>query len=152
MFVSNDCDQTYFHSYFSTMPWLALPFEDPNIKNLAKHFDVKGIPFLVILGPDGKTITKQGRNLVNLYQENAYPFTKAKVELLEREMEEEAKNLPRSTYHSGHRHELTLVSESNGGGPFICCDCDEQGSIWAYQCLECGYEVHPKCVRATMAS
>ncbi|KAF2324729.1 hypothetical protein GH714_016527 [Hevea brasiliensis] len=148
VFVSSDREQQGFGSYFSTMPWLALPFGDPTIKTLAKHFDVQGIPCLIILGPDGKTITKHGRNLINLYQENAYPFTAAKVDLLEKQMDEEAKSLPRSEYHVGHKHELTLVSQETGGGPFICCDCDEQGSGWAYQCLECGYEVHPKCVRA----
>ena len=148
VFVSSDRDQISFDSYFSTMPWLSLPFGDPTIKNLAKHFDIRGIPSLVILGPDGKTVTKQGRNLINLYQQNAYPFTEARVELLEKQMDEEAKKLPKNEYHEGHRHELTLVSEGTGGGPFICCDCDEQGSGWAYQCIECGYEVHPKCVRA----
>ncbi|KAJ6736438.1 THIOREDOXIN [Salix viminalis] len=148
VFVSSDRDQAEFDSYFNSMPWLALPFGDPAIKTLAKYFDVKGIPCLVILGPDGKTVSKHGRNLINLYQENAYPFTEAQVDLLEKQMDEEAKTLPRSKNHAGHRHELTLVSEGTGGGPFICCDCDEQGSGWAYQCLECGYEVHPKCVRA----
>ncbi|TYJ49141.1 hypothetical protein E1A91_A01G114000v1 [Gossypium mustelinum] len=148
VFVSNDRDQSSFDSYYGTMPWLALPFGDPIIRTLAKYFDVQGIPCLIIIGPDGKTVTKQGRNLINLYQENAYPFTDAKLESLEKEMEEEAKRLPRSNYHAGHRHELTLVSEGNGGGPFICCDCDEQGSGWAYQCLGCGYEVHPRCMRA----
>ncbi|PON93954.1 Thioredoxin-like fold containing protein [Trema orientale] len=151
VFVSSDHDQTSFDSYFDSMPWLALPFGDPNIKNLVKHFDVKGIPCLVILGPDGKTITRNGRNLINLYQENAYPFTEARLEILEKQMDEEAKSLPRSVYHSGHRHELNLVSDGNGGGPFICCDCDEQGTAWVYLCLECGYEVHPKCVRSTAA-
>lgn len=152
VFVSTDNDHASFDSYFSNMPWLTLPFGDQIIKKLTKYFDVKGIPCLVILDPDGKTITKQGRYLINLYQENAYPFTEAKQELLEREMSEKAKDLPRSVYHSGHRHELTLVSDGSSGGPFICCDCDEQGSIWAYQCLECGYEVHPKCVRAAVSS
>ncbi|XP_059460542.1 probable nucleoredoxin 2 isoform X2 [Corylus avellana] len=152
VFVSSDRDQDSFDSYFDTMPWLALPFGDPTVKDLAKHFDVNAIPCLVILGPDGKTVTRQGRNLINLYKENAYPFTDAKVEMLEKQMDEEAKSLPRQVCHSRHRHELTLVSEGNGGGPFICCDCDEQGSGWAYQCLECGYEVHPKCVAVGAAA
>ncbi|KAJ0086889.1 hypothetical protein Patl1_09484 [Pistacia atlantica] len=126
VFVSSDRDQIAFESYFATMPWLALPFGDPTNKELAKYFDVQGIPCL----------------------EKAYPFTEAKLEFLYKQMDEEAKNLPRSEIHAGHRHELNLVSEGSGGGPFICCDCDEQGSGWAYQCLECGYEVHTKCVRA----
>lgn len=148
VFVSSDRDQAEFDSSFGSMPWLSLPFGDVNIKTLAKHFDVQGIPFLVILGPDGKTVTKHGRNLINLYQESAYPFTEAQVDLLEKQINEEAKSLQKSVCHAGHRHELNLVSEGNGGGPFICCDCDEQGSGWAYLCLECGYEVHPRCVRA----
>lgn len=144
--VSNDRDQPSFESYFGSMPWLALPFGDAEIKKLARHFDVQGIPCLVIIGPNGKTITRHGRNLINLYQENAYPFTDEKVEVLEKQIEEEARGLPRLVCHEGHRHDLNLVSDGNGGGPFICCVCDEQGSSWAYQCLECGYEVHPKCV------
>ncbi|KHN09060.1 Putative nucleoredoxin 2 [Glycine soja] len=145
--ISSDRDQASFDSYYSTMPWLALPFGDPEIKNLVRHYNVQGIPWLVIIGPDGKTITVHGRSLINLYQENAYPFTNAKVEELEKQLEEEAKGLPALVYHEGHRHDLNLVSDGNGGGPFICCICDEQGSSWAYQCLQCGYEVHPKCVR-----
>lgn len=145
--ISSDRDQASFDSYYSSMPWLALPFGDPEIKNLVRHFYVQGIPCLVIIGPDGKTITVHGRSLINLYQENAYPFTNAKVEELEKKLEEEAKDLPTLVYHEGHRHDLNLVSDGNGGGPFICCVCDEQGSNWAYQCLQCGYEVHPKCVR-----
>ncbi|KAL3505433.1 hypothetical protein ACH5RR_035274 [Cinchona calisaya] len=147
VFVSTDRDELSFNSYLETMPWLALPFNDPTIKNLIKHFDVQWIPGLIILGPDGKTVTKKGRNLVNLYQENAYPFTEARMALLEKQLDEEAKSLPKSEYHAGHRHELTLVSEGSGGGPYICCDCDEQGLGWAYQCMECGYEVHPKCMK-----
>ncbi|PPR84041.1 hypothetical protein GOBAR_AA36661 [Gossypium barbadense] len=84
-------------------------------------------------GHDGKTVTKKARNLLNLYKENACPFADAKMELLEKEMEEAAKYLPKSEYHADHRHELSLVSEGTGGGPFICCDCNEQGSSWAYK-------------------
>ncbi|KAE9586703.1 hypothetical protein Lal_00004350 [Lupinus albus] len=111
--ISSDLEQASFDSFYSKIPWLALTFKDPEIKNLARHFDVEGIPSLVIIGPDGKTITCLGRNLINLYQENAYPFTDAKVELLEKLLEEEAKDLPRLVYHEGHRHDLNLVSEGN---------------------------------------
>ncbi|GLU08978.1 hypothetical protein SLE2022_258590 [Rubroshorea leprosula] len=55
------------------MPWLSLPFGYAAIKSLCKYFDVQGIPCLVIIGPDGKTVINRGRNLINLYQENAYP-------------------------------------------------------------------------------
>lgn len=93
------------------MQWLALPFEDPTIKSLANYFDVQAFPYLIIIGRDGKTVTKKARSLLNLYKENAYPFTDAKMELLEKEMEEAAKYLPKSEYHADHRHELSLVSD-----------------------------------------
>ncbi|KAK9112615.1 hypothetical protein Scep_020134 [Stephania cephalantha] len=148
VFVSSDHDQAAFDAHFATMPWLALPFGDPTIKTLTKYFDVQAIPCVVIIGPDGKTLTKHGRNLVNLYFEKAYPFTETQLRYLERKEEEEAMKLPKTEHHAGHHHVLTLVSEGTGGGPFICCDCEEQGSGWAYQCIDCGYEVHPKCVKA----
>lgn len=148
VFLSSDRDQISFDSYFETMPWMAMPYGDPNIRHLSEYFDVQGIPSLVILGPDGKTVTKQGRSLVNLYEENAYPFTEGRIDMLQREVDRESESLAETEVHSGHRHELLLVSEGAGGGAFICCDCEEQGFGWAYQCMECGYEVHPKCVRS----
>nr|GEW57873.1 probable nucleoredoxin 2 [Tanacetum cinerariifolium] len=147
IYVSTDHNELEFDSSFTEMPWLALPFGDSTSKELTKYFDIRGIPTLIILGPDGKTVAKNGRSLINLYEEDAYPFTEARVELLEKQMDEDAKNLPSMKLHLGHRHELTLVSQGKGGGPFICCDCDEQGLGWAYQCIDCGYEVHTKCVR-----
>uniref|UniRef100_A0A6N2LD06 protein-disulfide reductase n=1 Tax=Salix viminalis TaxID=40686 RepID=A0A6N2LD06_SALVM len=74
VFVSSDRDQAEFDSYFNSMPWLALPFGDPAIKTLAKYFDVKGIPCLVILGPDGKTVSKHGRNLITSVPRKCVPF------------------------------------------------------------------------------
>ena len=44
------------------MPWLALPFGDLRIKAIKTHFEVTGIPCLVILNRDGKEVTRDGRN------------------------------------------------------------------------------------------
>ncbi|XP_051139116.1 probable nucleoredoxin 2 [Andrographis paniculata] len=145
VFVSNDHDQASFNSHLQAMPWLALPYGDANVRTLVRHFDVRRIPCLVILGPDGKTVSKDGRNLVSIYEEKAYPFTDHRTKELEKEAEEEAKNLPVSKVHWAHRHELSLAPM---GGPYICCTCDEPGRGPAYGCIGCGYEVHPKCVMA----
>ncbi|KAG9454041.1 hypothetical protein H6P81_006945 [Aristolochia fimbriata] len=147
VFISIDKNEAEYYECYQSMPWLALPFRDENVKLLSKYFNIQGIPSLVIIGPDGKTVTKEGRYLINLYAEMAYPFTDAQLLLLQETMDEEAKNYPKTFHHAGHRHVLNLVSASSGGGPYICCECEEQGSGWAYQCIDCGYDVHPKCVR-----
>jgi nucleoredoxin len=65
VFVSSDRDETSFKNYYGEMPWVALPFEKRDLKaSLSKKYKVQGIPSLVILGPDGKTITTDGRSAV----------------------------------------------------------------------------------------
>merc|ERR1712072_982620 len=57
VFVSGDRDAEQFKEYFATMPWLALPFDQKRYEGLSSHFEVEGIPTLVLLSPEGKTIT-----------------------------------------------------------------------------------------------
>ncbi|XP_077253930.1 putative nucleoredoxin 2 [Tasmannia lanceolata] len=147
VFLSIDRDEAGYLECYRAMPWLALPFGDESVRALSRYFNIQGIPSLIIIGPDGKTVTKEGRNLINLHSEMAYPFTQSQLLFLQEREDEEAKSYPRYFHHVGHRHILNLVSANSGGGPFICCECDEQGFGWAYQCIECGYEVHLKCVR-----
>ncbi|MQM23027.1 hypothetical protein Taro_056088, partial [Colocasia esculenta] len=147
VFVSMDRDESGFTECYSNMPWLALPCEEEALRVLSRYFDIRGIPSLIVIGPEGKTVSREGRNLINLHLEMAYPFTEAQIQLLRERMDEEAKKYSRSVNHMGHRHLLNLVSEDTGGGPFICCECDDQGSGWAYQCIDCGYEIHLKCAR-----
>ncbi|KAJ6853280.1 putative nucleoredoxin 2 isoform X1 [Iris pallida] len=147
VFVSMDRDEAGYSRCYTGMPWLSLPYDAEFSKALSRYFDVQGIPTLVIIGPDGKTVTREGRNLINLHLEMAFPFTDDQVRMLQVKMDEEAKSFPALFNHVGHRHVLKLVSENSGGGPYICCECEEQGLRWAYQCLGCGYEVHLKCVR-----
>jgi len=65
VFVSSDRDQGAFDGYYGEMPWLALPFANRDAKEkLSKKYKVKGIPSLVVLGPDGKTVTTDGRQKV----------------------------------------------------------------------------------------
>ncbi|KAF4675410.1 hypothetical protein FOL46_001704 [Perkinsus olseni] len=65
VFVSSDRSEAAFKEYFSEMPWLAVPFNERAIKDkLSKKFKVSGIPMLVIVNPDGETITTDGRTAV----------------------------------------------------------------------------------------
>lgn len=59
VFLSADHDEDGFESYFASMPWKAIPYDDAGREKFMGHIKVTGIPRLVIL--DGKT----GRTLVD---------------------------------------------------------------------------------------
>lgn len=59
VFVSSDKDDESFKSYFSEMPWLALPYGGREEVS-EKKFKVQGIPTVVILDASGEIITKDG--------------------------------------------------------------------------------------------
>ncbi len=63
VFVSSDRSQSKMYSYMkeTDMPWLALPFGDDHKKDLAEKFNVRGIPKLVIIDPNGELITENGK-------------------------------------------------------------------------------------------
>jgi nucleoredoxin len=66
VFVSSDKDDAAFKEYFGEMPWLALPFQDREKKaELDKKYKVQGIPSVVVIGPDGELITKDGRAAIS---------------------------------------------------------------------------------------
>jgi len=62
VFVSGDRDEKSFKDYFKQMPWLALPFDEERYEALSSHFEVEGIPTLVVLDPTGRVITAKGRS------------------------------------------------------------------------------------------
>lgn len=50
VFISSDRDERSFKEYHGSMPWLALPFNERQLKDsLSRKFGVSGIPMLVIL-------------------------------------------------------------------------------------------------------
>lgn len=54
VFCSKDNDIKGFEEYYGSMPWLAIPFDNNEVKeNLNNLFAVSGIPRLVMLSPDG---------------------------------------------------------------------------------------------------
>jgi len=65
VFVSSDKDEESFDDYFADMPWKALPFSERDLKGqLSKKYKVRGIPTLVILDENGKTLTTDGRTAI----------------------------------------------------------------------------------------
>jgi len=65
IFVSSDKDKGQFDNYFEEMPWLALPYENRQAKEvLSKACGVQGIPSFAVINPDGTIITTDGRSKV----------------------------------------------------------------------------------------
>ena len=56
VFVSGDKTQEEFELYYGEMPWLALPRGDSRLPPIAKKFEVKGVPRLIVLRQDGSVI------------------------------------------------------------------------------------------------
>lgn len=63
VFVSSDKSAKEQKIYMTEtkMLWPSVPFASESRTSLGKQFEVRGIPMLVILGPDGRTITLNGR-------------------------------------------------------------------------------------------
>lgn len=88
-----DCTtEASFRKTFSKMPWLALPFKDPNCKRLQRIFDhplsLKDLgpdPTLVIIGPHGNFIEEYGVDILLNFGIAAYPFTRKSAAKLEAE-------------------------------------------------------------------
>jgi hypothetical protein len=58
LFASRDIDQSEFNSNSKSMPWMKLPYADPNDPNstaqlLFTKFALKGIPSLIVLDQAG---------------------------------------------------------------------------------------------------
>lgn len=71
VFCSKDNDAKSFEEYYGMMPWLAVPFENSELKeNLNNLFGVSGIPRLVMLSPEG-VINPQAKSDV---EENSQGF------------------------------------------------------------------------------
>ena len=64
VFVSRDRNPEEFKSYFSTMPWKAIPFEDSAREEITAKFAVNGIPALIFIDGTGKVISVDGTSLV----------------------------------------------------------------------------------------
>ncbi|KAG2707569.1 hypothetical protein I3760_05G153200 [Carya illinoinensis] len=74
-----DYEDEHFKEGFKTMPWLAVPFKDKTCEKLPRYFELKTLPTVVIIGPDGKTVHPNVAELIEEHGIEAYPFTPDKV-------------------------------------------------------------------------
>ncbi|KAJ7953611.1 Thioredoxin, nucleoredoxin [Quillaja saponaria] len=142
IFISSDRDQPSFDEFFSGMPWLALPFGDERKTLLQRKFKIQSIPAAIAIGPNGRTITKEARQLITAHGADAYPFTEEHLKHLEEKLEEIAKGWPEKLKHELHvEHEL-LRTRRNG---YVCNGCRGMGHGWAFHCKQCDFDLHPNC-------
>ena len=73
VFISSDRSEKDMQGYMkeTKMQWLAVPFNDAR-KSISGKYGITGIPTLIILGPDGSTITNNGRGDVTAHPGNAF--------------------------------------------------------------------------------
>jgi len=92
VFISSDKDEKSFQEYFGSMPWKALPFGDDRKNSLGQTYQVRGIPALILLDPEGNTLTTDGREVISRLGAKGFPFgAKLKEEEVKKKMEEKAK-------------------------------------------------------------
>ncbi|KAF3431255.1 hypothetical protein FNV43_RR25985 [Rhamnella rubrinervis] len=141
IFISSDRDQASFDEFFSSMPWLAIPFGDERKKTLQKKFKVQGIPAVIAIGPSGRTVNRDARDIITIHGAAAYPFTEEQLKDVEKQVEEMAKGWPEKVKHESHEHELLLARRD----AYNCDGCDEMGYAWSFYCEECDYDLDPDC-------
>ncbi|XP_050215517.1 probable nucleoredoxin 3 [Mercurialis annua] len=141
--VSTDRDIMEFNINLSNMPWLAIPYEDRTRQDLSRIFHIKGIPALVMIGEDGKTMSTDGKGMISLYGAKGYPFTERRIIEIEAELKEEGEALPQQVKDRKHEHALKL----DMARAYVCDCCKRQGRFWAFSCDVCDYDLHPACVQ-----
>jgi len=66
IFVSSDRNKGSFDGYYAEHPWLALPYDQRDLKaTLSKNFKVQGIPTLVLINPQGEMYNAKGRAIIS---------------------------------------------------------------------------------------
>jgi len=71
------CDESVFQESFASMPWLAIPHGDSMCEKLVRYFDLRALPTLVLVGPDGKTMNSNIADVVEEHGVDAwegFPF------------------------------------------------------------------------------
>ncbi|XP_062022094.1 probable nucleoredoxin 3 [Rosa rugosa] len=142
IFVSTDRDLKEFELNICNMPWLAIPYHDKTRQDLCRIFNIKEIPALVLIGPDGKAVSTKGRALISLYGAKAFPFTELRIKELEAALGKEGEALPPQVKDIKHDHMLKLDMAK----AYVCDFCKKQGRFWAFSCDVCDYDLHPTCV------
>ncbi|KAE9603755.1 putative protein-disulfide reductase [Lupinus albus] len=140
--ISTDRDLKEFNVSRNSMPWLAIPYEDRTRHDLCRIYNIKGIPALVLIGPDGKVISENGKFVISSYGAEAFPFTESRIRDLEAALRKQGEALSKQVEDIKHEHVLKLDMAK----AYVCDSCKNQGKFWAFSCDVCDYDLHPSCV------
>lgn len=72
------CDEKVFQQSLAGMPWLAIPHGDTTCERLVRYFELRSLPTLVLVGPDGKTVSDNIADVVEEHGVDAwegFPFS-----------------------------------------------------------------------------
>uniref|UniRef100_A0A914BWY4 Thioredoxin domain-containing protein n=1 Tax=Acrobeloides nanus TaxID=290746 RepID=A0A914BWY4_9BILA len=64
IYCSLDRSEASFEEHFLSMPWLAFPFTSSYLHDLARIYDVNGIPSVILLDEENNLITRHGRSVL----------------------------------------------------------------------------------------
>ncbi|XP_047321248.1 probable nucleoredoxin 1 [Impatiens glandulifera] len=143
--ISKDIDETLFQTYFSKMPWLAIPFSDSKSHNkLASRF-CKRLPHLEILDENGKIISQNAVDMVQEYGAEAYPFTTQRIiQIRDKEEESKTNQSLRSLLVSTSRNFLLSAD-----GKRVCISKLEWKFVGLYFCSSSLSDDNDNCKRFT---
>ncbi|XP_060214260.1 probable nucleoredoxin 1 [Lycium barbarum] len=143
IFISSDQDEPSFNDFFSSMPWLALPFDDERKAFLSGRFNIVGIPVAIAISPSGCTVNTQVRHLLEMHGAGAYPFTEEHIKNLQQQLDKNTMGWPKKSRDEidHNEHELALIHQQ----VYLCSGCKELGYGWSFFCKHCNYGLHPKC-------
>ena len=85
IFNSADQDLKSFNEYFSTMPWIATPFESESKSQIDEACGITSIPQLIIFDYKGRVIDDNGRRTVENQGNNAIKVWKEKLDKIQQE-------------------------------------------------------------------
>jgi nucleoredoxin len=116
VFVSSDKDDAAFKEYMGEMPWVSVPYSERELaKDLNSVFEVRGIPSLILLKPDGSLITKGGREAIDFGSE-CFPWGDAEMEKgREEAMKKQAEKLKAAL----EAEKSGLEEQAKSGGPVL---------------------------------
>ena len=90
-----------------------------NSKFLQKLFKVWEIPHLVILDQNGKVVSDEAVEEIRAYEVEAYPFTRKRIGLLEKQEEEAKKSQSLRSILASPRSDYVI----SNGGKRVCFIC-----------------------------